>query len=74
MKCPKCEASLRVVHTYDCEDNGRVQRRECANPRCGAVVVSHTQVRILAVDPQFGRGAISLAREMGFRPSRQPTT
>lgn len=64
MKCPLCQSLLAVVHTFDCEDNGRVQRLECTNEKCAAVVVAHLLRKIVAVNPGLGEGARALASRL----------
>lgn len=59
MNCPKCNSRLKVTHTYS-QNNSKIQRLCCSNPKCLAVVVAETL--IVSVDPPYGEGATRLLK------------
>jgi len=60
MKCPKCGSrNVYTTKTYSSGPSGNVSDRKCMD--CGTKIVCQT--RIVAVDPKYGEGAYSIAKQ-----------
>lgn len=70
MKCPKCDTKMDVINTY-AVPGGNTQKWQCV---CRTVVVVANVAVILAVDPEHGQGAASMAKRLEGKIERLKKT